>query len=157
MSSPDWRQTAAAPGSVEARRSLRLLGCSLVQPDDLAQDLLGVQCGYFALVVKSNAELIQAGHRGVNPPLEKVRQLFVEDFRSGRVAHVVASGVMLGTIDVGGGNSRLLDPEPVDVVLEPQPGREERRQPKRVVVACYTAVHPPILLRYRRAEVHQYV
>ena len=58
-------------------------------------------------------------------------------------------------VDVGGRDPVLLDPEPVDVVLESQPGREERRQPERVVVAGDAAVHPPVLLGHHGPEVDQ--
>ena len=95
--------------------------------------------------------------RGLDLPLEEVGHLLVEDLRGRRVAHVVALGVVLGGIDVGGGDALLLDPEAVDVVLEAQPGREERRQAEGVVVAGHAAVHPPVLLGHHRAEVDQHV
>ena len=95
--------------------------------------------------------------RGLDLPLEEVGHLLVEDLRRRRVAHVVALGVVLRGVDVGGGDALLLDPEAVDVVLEAQPGREERRQAERVVVAGHAAVHPPVLLGHHRAEVDQHV
>ena len=51
----------------------------------------------------------------------------------------------------------LLDPEAVDVVLESQPGREERGQAEGVVVASDAAVHPPVLVGHGGPEVDQHV
>ena len=53
------------------------------------------------------------------------------------------------------GNLRLLDPQTIDVILEPEPGRKERWQTVGVVVACHPAIHPPVLVGHARPEVHQ--
>jgi hypothetical protein len=51
----------------------------------------------------------------------------------------------------------LLDPEPVDVVLEPQARGKEGRQAGGVVVASDPAVHAPVHVRNDRTKVHQHV
>jgi len=63
-----------------------------------------------------------------------VRHLFVEDLRRGRVPHVAVLDVVLRGIHVRGGDTALLDPQAIDVVLESKPRREERRQAELVVV-----------------------
>lgn len=74
---------------------------------------------------------------------------------SAAVAHVVAARVVLGGVDVRRHDALLLDPEPIDVVLESQTGREEGREAVRVVVGGDSAIHPPVPVRDGRPEVDQ--
>jgi hypothetical protein len=64
---------------------------------------------------------------------------------------------ILRGIDVGGHDALLLDPEPVNVILEAQAGVEERGQPEGVVIAGYAAVHPPVPVGHGGTEIDQHV
>jgi hypothetical protein len=89
---------------------------------------------------------------GLNLALEKIADFFVEDLGRWRVSHVVALGVVLRGIHMGGHDALLLDPEAVDVVLEAQAGGEERRQPEGVVVPSHATVHPPVQVGHGGAK-----
>ena len=115
----------------------------------------GVLGRHFAAVVKGNAQLVEPRERILDFPLKQIGDFLVEDFRCRRIAHVVAFGVILRRIDVGGGDAILLNPQPIDVVFEAQSGRKEGRQAKGVVVTRHAAVHPPVLLGQHGTEVDQ--
>ena len=65
--------------------------------------------------------------------------------------------MVLHRVNVRGDDPVSLDPEPVDVILETQPRREEGREPLAVVVGGDTAVHAPVLVCHRWPEVHEHV
>lgn len=94
---------------------------------------------------------------GLDFALQQIANLFIEDLGRRRVAHVVALGVILCGIHMGGNDALLLDPKPVNIILEAQAGREERWQAESVVVAGYSAVHPPVPVGHCGAEIDQHV
>jgi hypothetical protein len=128
-----------------------------VERRDLRQDLLRVLRADVALVLEVDGEVVEAGEGRLDLLLEEVGELLVEDLGRGRVPHAVTLGVSLGGVHVGGGQPLLLDPQPVDVVLEAQAGGKEGRKAEGVVIGGHAAVHPPVLLGQRRSKVHQHV
>src|SRR6202046_1397277 len=56
---------------------------------------------------------------------------------------------------MGSHNSLLLNPEPVDIVLEAKSCWKEGWQAKGIVVTRNTTVHPPVHIRYGWPKVHQ--
>ena len=114
------------PGGVDRAR---------MEPADLRENLRRVLSEDLALVIEGDREVVEARDRGLDLLLQQVRDLLVQDLGRGRIPHVRALGVVLGGVHVRGDDPVLLDPEPVDVVLEPQPRREEGREARRVVVA----------------------
>jgi len=101
---------------------------SAVEVADLVEDLLGVLRGDRAIVVERDAEVLEPRHCAFDLPLEEIGYLFVEHFGGMRITHVVALQMVLRGVDVGGHDSFLLDPEPMDVVFESQTRGEEGRQ-----------------------------
>src|SRR6266566_3937121 len=105
---------------------------------DLAENLLGVLSCYLAVIIKGDAQIIKPCKCGLNFAFEQVRYFLVEDLRGRRIAHIVALGVVLSGIHMGGANAVLLDPQTIDVILESQPSREEWRQAEGVVITRYS-------------------
>src|SRR6266404_7097512 len=112
-----------------------------VERHDLGQDLIRVPRRHLTVVVERDGQLVQSRHGRLDFPFQQIGHFFVEDLRGGWVTHVIALAVVLGGVHVRGDQARLLDPQPVDVVLEP-PGAWGRTGAARMY--CHTPIrHSP--------------
>src|ERR1035441_1597438 len=93
---------------------------------NFVENLLGVAGRDVTVVIEIDSQWPQAHEARLDLPFNQVCNFLIEDLCRGRIAHVVASGVMLRRVYVSCDYPLLLYPEPVDVVLKAQPGWEER-------------------------------
>src|ERR1700675_3163778 len=114
---------------------------------NFVKNLLGIDDRDMTVVIEFNSQWSKTHEARLDLPFNQVCNFLVEDLCRGRVPHVATSGVMLRRGYVSGDHSLLLYPEPVDVVLKSQTGREERGQTECIVIAGDTAIHPPVLFR----------
>src|ERR1035441_8313978 len=93
---------------------------------NFVENLLGVADRDMAVVIEINSQWSKTHEARLDLPFNQVGNFLIEDLCRRRIAHVVASGVVLRRVYVSGDYPLLLYPEPVDVVLKAQPGWEER-------------------------------
>src|ERR1035438_3504626 len=93
---------------------------------NFVENLLGVAGRDMTVVIEINSQWSETHEARLDLPFNQVCNFLTKNLYRGRIAHVVASGVMLRRIYVSGDYPLLLYPEPVDVVLKSQPGWEER-------------------------------